>query len=212
MSDTGYIRDPQAIEAESFAIIDAEAGEHAFSDSEWPVVRRVIHTTADFEFVDSMFFTPGALDAGIAAVGSGAKVYCDTNMVRAGINKNRLAEFGGSVHCYVADADVAEQARTEGVTRSIVALRKGVQAGCQIFLIGNAPTALYELLRFCREEGVKPELIVGAPVGFVGAAESKQALVESGLPQITCRGRKGGSAIAAAIFNAIVLLAKDANG
>ena len=114
-----------------------------------------------------------------------------------------------SVHCYVADADVAEQARLEGVTRSIVALRKGVQAGCRIFLIGNAPTALYELLRFCKEEGAQPDLIVGAPVGFVGAAESKQALVESGLPQITCRGRKGGSAIAAAIFNAIVLLAKQ---
>ena len=90
-----------------------------------------------------------------------------------------------------------------------MALRKGVQAGCRIFLIGNAPTALYELLRFCREEGVQPELIVGAPVGFVGAAESKQVLVESGLPQITCRGRKGGSAIAAAIFNAIVLMSQQ---
>lgn len=209
MSDAGYIRDPQAIEAESFATIDAEAGEHAFAAGEWTVVRRVVHTTADFEFIDSMHFTPGALDAGIAAVGSGVSVYCDTHMVLAGINKSRMAAFGGSVHCYVADADVAEQARKEGVTRSIVAMRKGVQAGCRIFLIGNAPTALYELLRFCREEGIQPDLVVGAPVGFVGAAESKQALVESGLPQITCRGRKGGSAIAAAIFNAIVLLAKQ---
>ena len=209
MSESGYIRDPQAIESESFKIIDAEAKDHAFADGEWNVVRRVIHTTADFEFIDSMLFSPKALSAGIKAVCDGAAVYCDTNMVRAGINKSRLAEFGGSVHCYVADADVAEQARQEGVTRSIVALRKGVQAGCRIFLIGNAPTALYELLRCCREEGVLPDLIVGAPVGFVGAAESKQALVESGLPQITCRGRKGGSAIAAAIFNAIVLLAKQ---
>ena len=209
MSESGYIRDPQAIEVESFKIIDAEAKDHTFAEGEWSVVRRVIHTTADFEFIDSMLFSPEALSAGIKAVCDGATVYCDTNMVRAGINKSRLAEFGGSVHCYVADADVAEQARKEGVTRSIVALRKGVQAGCRIFLIGNAPTALYELLRFCREEGVQPDLIVGAPVGFVGAAESKQALVDSGLPQITCRGRKGGSAIAAAIFNAIVLLAKQ---
>ena len=209
MSDAGYIRDPQAIEAESFTIIDAEAKEHSFTAGEWSVVRRVIHTTADFEFIDSIFFSSAAVAAGVAAVCSAADVYCDTNMVRAGINKSRLSEFGGSVHCFVADPDVAEQARKEGVTRSIVALRKGVQAGCRIFLIGNAPTALYELLRFCREEGVQPDLVVGAPVGFVGAAESKQALVESGLPQITCQGRKGGSAIAAAIFNAIVLLAKQ---
>ena len=210
MSD-GIIRNPHAIEAESFKIIDAEVGEHAFASDEWSVVRRVIHTTADFEFIDTMHFTPGALAAGIAAVKNGASVYCDTNMVRSGINKNRLAVFGGSVHCHVADDDVVKQAKVEGVTRSIIALRKGVQSGCRVFLIGNAPTALYELLRFCREEGVSPDLIVGAPVGFVGAAESKEALVESGESQIVCRGRKGGSAIAAAIFNAIVLLAKDSD-
>ena len=210
MSD-GIIRNPHAIEAESFNIIDAEVGEHSFEADEWSVVRRVIHTTADFEFLDTVQFTPGALDAGIAAVKAGAAIYCDTNMVRAGINKNRLATFGGSVHCFVADDDVVKQAKVEGVTRSIVALRKGVQAGCKVFLIGNAPTALYELLRCCREEGVRPDLIVGAPVGFVGAAESKEALVESGQSQIVCRGRKGGSAIAAAILNAIVLLAKDSD-
>ena len=208
MSST-IIRDPLAIETESFRIIDAEAGEHSFTTDEWSVVRRVIHTTADFDFIDTMHFSAGGLAAGIEAVRSGAAIYCDTNMVRAGINKTRLAAFGGSIQCYVGDDDVAEQARVEGVTRSIVALRKGVKAGCRVFLIGNAPTALYELLRCCREQKVRTALIVGAPVGFVGAAESKQALIESAEPQITCRGRKGGSAIAAAIFNAIVLLAKE---
>ena len=201
------IRDPQAIETESFTIIDSEARDHTFTADEWSVVRRVIHTTADFDFLDTMLFSAQGVAAGIAAIRSGAPIYCDTNMVHAGINKGRLAEFGCQVHCHVADPDVASQAKSEGVTRSIVALRKGVADGCRVFLIGNAPTALYELLRLCREGEVQPELIVGAPVGFVGAAESKQALIESGLPQITCRGRKGGSAIAAAICNALVLLA-----
>lgn len=208
MSDDGIIRDPQAIETESFAIIDSEARDHTFDANEWSVVRRVVHTTADFDFLDTMHFSPQAVEVGMAAVRSGLPVYCDTNMVRAGVNKNRLEAFGADVHCHVADDDVAEQAKSEGVTRSIVALRKGVAAGCRIFLIGNAPTALYELLRLTREGAVAPELIVGAPVGFVGAAESKQALIDTALPQITCSGRKGGSAIAAAIFNAIVLLAQ----
>lgn len=210
MSDD-IIRDPLAIEAESFTIIDSEARDHTFDADQWSVVRRVVHTTADFDFLDTLYFSEQAVEIGKGAIRSGAAIYCDTNMVLSGINKGRLAEFGSRVHCHVADPDVAAQAKREGVTRSIVALRKGVADGCRVFLIGNAPTALYELLKLCRDGKVQPDLIVGAPVGFVGAAESKQALIESGLPQITCRGRKGGSAIAAAICNALVLLAAKAD-
>lgn len=203
------IRDPQAIEDRSFEIIDAEVGSHHFSANEWPIVRRIVHTSADYDFVMNTLFTKGAVTSGLQAIGAGCKIYCDTNMVLSGVNKNRLAEFGCEISCHVADPDVAEQAKQEGVTRSIIALRKGVASGCRIFLIGNAPTALYELLTLSEQGKVDPALVVGVPVGFVGAAESKEELVASGLPQITCRGRKGGSTIAAAICNALVLLAKD---
>jgi len=203
------IRDPQLIEARSFEIIDAEVGEHRFSAEEWPIVRRIVHTSADYDFVMNTLISPGAVASALQAIRSGCGIYCDTNMVLSGVSKQRLAAFGCSIACHVADADVAAQAKAEGVTRSIVALRKGVAAGAKIFLIGNAPTALFELLRLCREGAVEPVLVVGVPVGFVGAAESKEELVASGLPQITCRGRKGGSTIAAAIGNALLILAEE---
>ncbi|GAB4184533.1 MAG: precorrin-8X methylmutase [Geothermobacteraceae bacterium] len=202
-------RDPAAIEAKSFATIDAEVGPHRFSDVEWPVVRRIIHTSADFDFAHTTWFAPGAIERALAALRAGARVYCDTNMVLAGVNKARLARLGGSIHCHVADADVAEQARLEGVTRSIVALRKGVAEEANIFLVGNAPTALFELLDLAAAGRARPELVVGVPVGFVGAAESKEALFASGLPYIVCRGRKGGSTIAAAIVNQLMILAEQ---
>ncbi len=207
MSD--IIRDPLAIEKKSFEIIDAEVGEHRFGVDEWPIVRRIVHTSADYDFVMNTLISDGAVESALQAIDSGCGIYCDTNMVLSGVNKARLSEFGCSIACHVADADVAGQAKTEGVTRSIVALRKGVEEGCRIFLIGNAPTALYELLDLYASGKVDPALVVGVPVGFVGAAESKEELVASGLPQITCRGRKGGSTIAAAICNALVLLAKE---
>jgi len=203
------IRDPQAIEAKSFEIIDAEVGAHNFSDLEWPIVRRIIHTSADYDFVMNTLISNGAVASALEAIRSGCGIYCDTNMVLAGINKSRLTEAGCTLSCHVADDDVAIQAKAEGVTRSIVALRKGVASGAGIFLIGNAPTALYELLELYKENKVNPALVVGVPVGFVGAAESKEELVASGLPQITCRGRKGGSTIAAAICNALLILDKE---
>ncbi len=203
------ILEPRAIEAESFAIIDREVGPHDYDASQWPVVRRIIHTTADFEFAATTHFAPGAVAAGLAALRRGARIFCDTNMVLAGVNKSRLGRFGCSLDCHVADRDVAATAAAEGVTRSLVAARKGVASGCEIFLIGNAPTALFELLRLTAAGEVRPALVVGVPVGFVGAAEAKEALLASGLPYITCRGRKGGSAIAAAILNALTLLAAE---
>jgi precorrin-8X/cobalt-precorrin-8 methylmutase len=209
MTKNDFERDPQAIESGSFAIIDAESGPHRHSADEWPVVRRIVHTTGDFDFVENTVFSPGAVAAGIAALRGGARVLSDTNMVKAGVNKARLVRFGSVIDCHVADADVAAAAKAAGVTRSIIATRKGVADGCGIFLIGNAPTALFELLELVQAGQAAPVLIVGVPVGFVGAQESKEALLTSGLPFITCRGRKGGSAIAAAILNALMVLAEE---
>lgn len=199
---------PEEIEAESFRIIDTEVGPHQFDEQQWPIVRRVIHTTADFSFTESTEFSFAAVTRGIDALRGGAKILCDTNMVLSGINKTRLAKLGGTAVCYVADADVTSAAKESGVTRSIMALRKGVAEGCNLFLIGNAPTALFELLRLAKAGEVAPALVVGVPVGFVGAAESKEALYRSDLTNICCRGRKGGSAIAAAILNALMIQAE----
>jgi precorrin-8X/cobalt-precorrin-8 methylmutase len=203
------ILEPRAIEAESFAIIDREVGPHGYDVLEWPVVRRIIHTTADFDFAAATCFAPGAVLAGIAALQRGARIFCDTSMVLAGISKPRLNHFGCAIECHVADRDVAAAASAAGVTRSLLATRKGAAGGCEIFLIGNAPTALFELLRLAAAGEVRPALVVGVPVGFVGAAESKEALLATDLPFITCRGRKGGSAIAAAVLNALTLLAEE---
>jgi precorrin-8X/cobalt-precorrin-8 methylmutase len=209
MSTGPTIIDPAAIEAESFRLIDAEVGAHPFDDRQWPIVRRIIHTTADFDFTTTTCFSPGAVAAGISALRRGEKVLCDTNMVRAGVNKSLLTVFGCELVCHVADPEVARLAGEQGVTRSLVAMRRGVADGCGIFLIGNAPTALFELLELVRAGKARPSLVVGVPVGFVGAAESKEALLAADVPFITCRGRKGGSAIAATILNSLMILAEE---
>ena len=203
------IRDPKKIEAESFAIIDREVGRHGFDSLQWPVVRRVIHTTADFDFARITRFSPDAIGAGVQALRRRESVFCDTTMVQAGVNKPRLAAFGSEIRCHIADEDVARQAQQEGITRSAVAVGKGVAEGCGIYLIGNAPTALFRLLHLAAQGLVNPSLVVGVPVGFVGAEESKEALLASNIPHITCRGRKGGSAIAAAVLNALMILSEE---
>jgi precorrin-8X/cobalt-precorrin-8 methylmutase len=206
---------PEEIEAESFRLIDGEVGLHDWPAAEWQVVRRAIHTSADFEYVRTMFFSPVAVTQGIAALRKGLGIVTDTNMALAGISRARLESFGNRISCFVADRDVARAAKAEGLTRSILAMRKGAADGANgIFVIGNAPTALFELLRLVREKGVRPALIVGLPVGFVGAAESKEALVTLGdafpeIPFITNRGRKGGSNVAAAIINALLIMAEE---
>jgi len=206
---------PEEIEAESFRIIDAEVGPHPWGPAEWLVVRRAIHTSADFDYARSMVFSPQAVARGVAALRNGRGIVTDTTMALAGIAKPRLERFGIRASCYVADPEVASRAREQGVTRSILAMRKGVaDRDNGIVVIGNAPTALFELLRLIREEGVRPELIVGLPVGFVGAAESKEALLAleeefPAIPFITNRGRKGGSTVAAAVVNALLILAEE---
>jgi precorrin-8X/cobalt-precorrin-8 methylmutase len=204
---------PEEIEAESFRIIDAEVGEHRWSALEWPVVRRAIHTSADFDYARSMLFSENAISSGIAAIRAGAGIVADTNMIVSGITKMRLAPFGVTTACYVADPEVAEAAKAQQVTRSILAMRKGASDRRNgIFVIGNAPTALFELIRLVREQGIAPRLVVALPVGFVGAAESKEALRDLAreypeLPFITNSGRKGGSNVAAAVMNAILIQA-----
>lgn len=201
---------PEEIEAESFRIIDAEAGRHDWPPAEWQVVRRAVHTSADFEYVRSMVFSQGAVEQAVAALKSGYGIVTDTNMALSGISKVRLARFGTRVNCHVADPDVIETAKQEGITRSIAAMRKAVGDPVnRIFVIGNAPTALFELLRLTDEGTAKPALIIGLPVGFVGAEESKNALAASGqaIPFITNIGRKGGSNVAAAVVNALAILA-----
>jgi precorrin-8X/cobalt-precorrin-8 methylmutase len=201
---------PEEIEAESFRIIDSEAGKHGWAEAEWQIVRRAIHTSADFEYAGSMLFSDRAVEKAIAALKSGAGIVTDTNMALSGIGKVRLSPFGCSVACYVADPDVAGLAAKEGITRSIAAMRKAVSNPAnRIFVIGNAPTALFELLRLIESGHAEPALIIGLPVGFVGAVESKNALAGGGhgIPFITNTGRKGGSNLAAAVVNAVAILA-----
>ena len=206
---------PEEIEAQSFRIIDAEVGAHPWSPAEWPVVRRAIHTSADFEYARSLFFSPDVVEKAVEALRRGRGIVTDTTMALSGIGKERLARFGIGVSCFVADPEVAREAKAQGVTRSILAMRKGAADPANgIFVIGNAPTALFELLRLVREENLRPDLVVALPVGFVGAAESKEQLVLEGeglgVPFITNRGRKGGSNVAAAVVNALLILAGEA--
>jgi len=201
---------PEEIEEESFRIIDVEAGDHGWPRSEWQVVRRAIHTSADFEYAHSMVLSEEVIEKAVAALKNGGGIVTDTNMALSGISKPRLTTLGCSVSCHVADPDVAEQAHAEGVTRSIAAMRKAVaNPDNRIFVIGNAPTALFELLRLIEAGAVEPALIIGLPVGFVGAEESKNALASGthDIPFITNIGRKGGSNVAAAVVNALAILA-----
>jgi precorrin-8X/cobalt-precorrin-8 methylmutase len=208
---------PEEIEAESFRTIDLEVEPHRWPLAEWSIIRRVIHTSADFEYVRTMFMSDDAVSAGVKAILKGRGIVTDTTMALAGISKPRLATFSISSSCFIADPQVAGEAAEKGITRSILAMRKGSKdPGNGIFVIGNAPTALFELLRQIREEGLRPDLVVGLPVGFVGAAESKEELMsvaaEFGIPFITNRGRKGGSNVAAAVMNALLILALEQKG
>jgi precorrin-8X/cobalt-precorrin-8 methylmutase len=199
---------PEEIEQESFRIILEEMGAHSFSPMELPIVQRVIHASADFEYARSLRFSSGAIESGIHALRGGCEVISDVQMIAAGINGQRLAYFGGKVRCLVADPEVANIAWQSSKTRSEIAMRLfGEQLSGAIVAIGNAPTALFEVLRLSSEAQIQPALVIGVPVGFVNAAESKQALAKSSLNFITSVGRKGGSTVAVSILNALLRLA-----
>lgn len=200
---------PDGIEAESFRIIEREMGPHDFSALEWPVVQRVIHATADFDLGRSLAFHPQAVEAGISAIRNGCTIVADVRMVEAGIGAALLKRFGGHVCCYMADPDVAEMAKADGTTRAIQCMRKAArEATGAIYAIGNAPTGLLELVRLIEAGEADASLVIGVPVGFVLAAESKAQLKAQALvPFITNHGRRGGTPAAAAIVNALLRIA-----
>lgn len=200
---------PQEIEKNSFEIITEELGPHPFTEEQYPIVQRVIHASADFELGRSLLFHPDAVQAGIKAIREGRKIVADVQMVQVGISKPRIEKFGGSVHVYISDPDVVEEAKRLNTTRAIISMRKAVkEAEGGIFAIGNAPTALLELIRLIKEGEAKPGLVIGMPVGFVSAAESKEELAKLDIPFITNEGRKGGSTIVVAAVNALSILAE----
>jgi precorrin-8X/cobalt-precorrin-8 methylmutase len=201
------------IEDGSFAIIDREAGAHEFGPNEWQVVRRVIHATADFEFKDLMRFHLDAVQAGIDALRRGCPIVVDVKMITAGLNEDRLRAYGCSTHCFISDDEVIAAAKAANSTRAIEAMRKAHRNGLldgAIVAIGNAPTALLETVRLVEGAGARPALVIGVPVGFVSAAESKAAALRVPTPCIVARGRKGGSTIAVAIIHALLLLSTEA--
>lgn len=204
------IRAPEAIEAESFRIIEEELGPHTFSPEQFNIVRRVIHATADFEFAKSLVFHPQAIDRAVQAIREGCDFVVDVAMIQAGVSKPALAAFGnGQVRSFITDPDVVEEAKREGITRAIASMRKAARiAPRAIYAIGNAPTALFEALNLIESGQMAPALVVGVPVGFVSAVESKDALIAGGYPHIAARGRKGGTPVAVAILNALLSLSK----
>ena len=203
-----FIKEPMAIENRSMELIAPHLEGLNLDERATKVYSRLIHASGDVGYAPITRVHPEAIDRAIEALKAGAHIYTDVEMVRTGINKKKLASFGGEVHCLVADADVAVRAKELGITRSMVAMRQfGKALDGSIVAIGNAPTALFEVLRMVREEGIRPACIVGIPVGFVGAAESKAELAENGIvPYITVEGTKGGSPIAAAAVNALMYL------
>ena len=201
---------PADIEAESFRIIDREAGPHGFGPEEWRVVRRMIHTSADFDYLRTVRFHPNAIAAGTAAIRSGRAIITDTHMARSGIRKADLKRFGVTVQCFMDEPEIHAAALATGGTRAAAAVdAAGAQITDGIYVVGNAPTALLRLIEQVRLNLARPALIVGLPVGFVNAAESKAALAQLDHPFITNTGRKGGSNVAAAVVNALLLLAQD---
>lgn len=198
-----YIKDPMGIERKSFEIIGSELGKHSFSDEELMIVKRIIHTTADFEYKDLIKISKNAIEAGKEILKNGALIYTDTNMALSGINKRALSKVKGKVICYVNLDEVHELAKEKNITRSMAAVEKACNDNVDIFVFGNAPTALFRLKELIAEGKANPKLIIAVPVGFVGAAESKEKLEELNIPYITVEGRKGGSTVAASIVNAL---------
>jgi len=195
---------PLDIEAESFRIIEAELGPTAFSPEQFAVVRRCIHATGDFSFAENLRFHPQAIEAGLRAIRAGKNILVDVNMAASGISKSLLAKFGGHVICKVADAETAERANIGKMTRSEAAVELAASENIGIAVTGNAPTALLKIMELITSGIFAPELVIGVPVGFVNAAESKEILATQPYPFITALGRKGGTPVAVATVNALL--------
>ncbi|MCP4159070.1 MAG: precorrin-8X methylmutase [Deltaproteobacteria bacterium] len=200
---------PFEIEIESFRIIDEEAGSHSYPLDEWSIRRRMIHTSADFEYKDSVRLNGDAIEKGVEAILNGKNVITDTNMAKSGVRTKSLNKYGGDSYCLISESSIIETAKKNVITRaraSVDASASLMEGG--IYAVGNAPTALIRLIELIKSEEIKPALILGFPVGFVNAAESKEMLMELDVPYITNIGRKGGSNIAAAVVNALIILAE----
>jgi len=196
---------PEDIERKSFEIITEILGERKLPEEYESLIKRVIHTTADFEYADTLKFSEHAVNLGIEAIKSGAVIVTDTNMGKSGINKTRLEQLGGKVYCFMADEDVAAMAKANNTTRAVASIDKSIELGDNvIYVIGNAPTALIRLYEYITNGIIKPKLIIGVPVGFVNVIQSKELIMTTEIPYIVSAGRKGGSNVAAAICNAII--------
>jgi len=196
---------PGEIEKRSFELIAAELGDRVFPPDQEAVVKRVIHTSADFDYADHLRFSPGAVQAGIDALRIGAIIVTDTNMAKAGINKEAAAKLGCAVECFMGDPEIAQSAQKNGTTRAVACINRAATLGGNvIFAVGNAPTALIRLCELITEGTLRPKLVIGVPVGFVNVVESKELIMDTDVPYIVAQGRKGGSNIAAAICNALL--------
>ncbi len=199
---------PNEIEKKSFEIITQEMGGIELDDRILPIVKRVIHTTADFEYIHNLCFSENVLEKALEAIRNGTDIITDTNMTLSGINKTVLAKSGGNAYCFMADEDVSKKAIMKNSTRAIASMEKAAELERPlIFAIGNAPTALIKLDELIKGNKIKPALIIGVPVGFVNVVESKELIMKSDVPYIIARGRKGGSNVAAAIVNALLYMA-----
>jgi len=196
---------PMDIEKRSFEIITEELGDRKLPKENELVIKRVIHTSADFDYVDNLKFSDNAVSRAIEALKKSCDIVTDTQMAKSGINKTVLSSLGGSLHCFMSDEDVANEAKDRGVTRAVVSMEKAarLEKPC-IFAIGNAPTALIRLKELLDEGKINPILIIGVPVGFVNVVESKELIMTTNAPYIVAAGRKGGSNVAAAICNAML--------
>jgi len=207
----GFLLDPVEIEKQSMRIITELLGERAFAPHEAQIVKRIIHATADFDFADSTVISPGALESARQALLRGSCLLsADTRMIVSGVNRGLLDKFGARLECFVDSEEARKMAAEKGITRSMANIRLCARSNREgIYLIGNAPTALYELLDLAAAGTIRPALVIGVPLGFVGAAESKEELMKTALPHISTRGRKGGSPVAVAILHALMYMTAE---
>ena len=204
---------PGEIEKRSFEIITRELGDRILDEEKAPLIKRVIHTSADFEYADTLCFSDDVIAKALKAIRSGASIVTDTQMGRAGINKRSLAKYGGQLYCFMSDEDVAAEAKKNGTTRAVASIDKAAAMDQPlIFAIGNAPTALIRIYELVKEGKLSPALVIGVPVGFVNVVQSKELIMETEVPYIVARGRKGGSNVAAAICNALLYMIDEKRG
>ena len=204
---------PHEIEKRSFEIITEELNGRTFPEDQELVVKRCIHTSADFDYAKNLVYSEHAVEKALEAIRGGASIVTDTQMGRSGINKKRLAQYGGQVYCFMSDEDVAQAAKKNGTTRAVASMKKACELNEKlIFAIGNAPTALIHLYELIKDGRIRPELVIGVPVGFVNVVQSKELIMQTNIPYIVARGRKGGSNIAACICNALLYMMDQDRG